>query len=49
MRSRHLCQVDGLPIFVYGAHCTIALVVSEAVFDADDDPAQCMLAYITLT
>lgn len=37
MRPLHLHEVDGVAILVEHA-LTVALVVSEAILDADDDP-----------
>jgi len=36
--SRHLREIDGFAILVKGAGLTVTLVISEAVFYADDDP-----------
>lgn len=37
---RHVAKVDGLSMLVEGAGGAIALVISEAVLDADDDPVR---------
>lgn len=37
-------EVNGFAIFVQGTRCTIALVISEAVFYADDDPVSVIVS-----
>lgn len=37
---RHVAEVDGLSMLVEGAGGAVALVISEAVLDADDDPVR---------
>lgn len=45
-----MCEVDGFSIFIQSARRPIALVISETVLDADNDPAnEVWLALIRLT
>lgn len=44
---RHLAEIDGFTMFVESAGSTVALIVTKAIFNADDDPLETQLVSCT--
>lgn len=36
--SRHILEIDGLPIFIQSSQLSIPSIISKTVFHADDNP-----------